>query len=147
MKWTCVAVLTAPPERVFRILTELDKISAWERDIRELTMVTPGPMQLGSRFREVRVSAGRRYEFLHQVTRYDRDRTFCIESVSGTMPFSGCRLLEPVEGGTRVIETGELRMGGIWELFAPLLGRIVMRAYAESYEKIRRMLEAEQEAS
>ena len=147
MKWTYVAVLHAPPERVFPILTELDRISQWERGIQELAMVTPGPMQLGSRFREIRVSVGRRYEFLHQVTRYDRDRAFCIESVSGTIPFRGCRLLEPVERGTRVIETGELRMGGIWELFAPLLSRMVIRAYAESYEKIRRMLEAGQEMS
>ncbi len=51
--------IAAPPATVFAIVTDLDHIPAVIPDIKSIERLTPGPVGVGTRFRETRILFGR----------------------------------------------------------------------------------------
>ena len=52
-------VISASPERVFALFTDLAHAPDNIRAIKKLELLTPGPMCMGTRFRETRVMFGK----------------------------------------------------------------------------------------
>lgn len=141
MKVAHSVVIARPPAQVFAFIADVENEPRWQPDIAELRLTSAGPLRVGSTFREVRRTLGRTFTWQMRVTEFEPDRRFCIESTSG-MPYRGCRIVEPVEGGARVTELGELELPGFLRLFEPLLGRLARKPLEVAYRRAKSLLEA-----
>ncbi|MBK1648675.1 SRPBCC family protein [Rhabdochromatium marinum] len=62
------------PEQVFGFIAEdfLDNYARWSPEVKQIEALTPGPLTLGSRMRQVRVDQGRRSENQFKVTALEK---------------------------------------------------------------------------
>src|SRR5439155_21424024 len=71
-----------PVHDVFEYVTDPAKLREWQ-GTDNVEQVTEGPVDLGTRLREVRVVLGRRLESVTEVVAYEPDRRFEIRILSG----------------------------------------------------------------
>src|SRR3954449_11275326 len=102
--------IARPPHEVFAFVADPAKLSAWQ-DAEEVQQLTDGPVQAGTRLREVHKVMGRRRVELTEVVECDPGRVFHIRVVEGP-PVDGRWTFEPSAAGTRVTLTPIVHLPG-----------------------------------
>ena len=128
-----------PPSEVFGYITDTDRLAEWQSGVVEAQW--QGEKAQGAHIREVRKFLGRRLETELEVTAYESDRRFDLRTVSGPVPFSVTQVLQPRNGGTRLIFTGEGEPGGFFKLAEPVVGRVAERQFRNDFETLKDILE------
>jgi len=128
-----------PPSEVFAYITDTDRVSEWQSSAVEARW--QGEKAQGTRIREVRKFLGRRMETELEVTEYEPDRRFGLRAVSGPVPYSVTQVLEPRNGGTRLMFVGEGEPGGFFKLAEPIVGRVAERQFKSDFETLKDILE------
>ena len=130
------------PEDVFVFVADFSQLPTWNYAITSTQQVTPGPVALGSAFRQVRsIPAVAEEEFV--VTAWEPGRRVAITGDFG--PFSGTLSyrVEPAPAGTRLTNDVELLPRGV---LGGAVGRIagprLKTAIAQNLEVLRGGLEA-----
>ena len=77
-----------------------------------------------------------------EITEYEINKRNCIRTVSGPIPATGCRIVEPVEGGTRFTQITKGEVGGFFKLAEPLVVRAARRQYETDLATLKDILEA-----
>jgi hypothetical protein len=108
----------------------------------EMELLTPGPWQAGSQFREMRNLGGRKTEVLSEIIEFETNRLFVIRSKTGP-EWLGTWKFEPEGRGTRLRWTGQLTMKGFARLFEPLIGSQMRSQIDEQFSALPRLLESE----
>lgn len=133
--------VAAPPEVVFRFVSDLGRAPEWVPELVSVTKLDPGPVRLGTRFAQVARIAGRESRTELRVTAFEPPRRFAHEGAGDSMRFAARFELEPRDGGTRVRHDYELHLGGLRALMEPLIaGRIEQRSAAAA-EALKRAIE------
>jgi hypothetical protein len=132
--------IARPPQAVFAFIANLDNERRWQPEIESVRVLTAGPFGLGSEFEEVRRTFGRRYTWRFRVTEFEPPRRFSIESIQGTTRYIGSRLCEPVAGGTRFSEIGEIETPKLLRPFDPLLARLALRPQRIAFNQLKALL-------
>lgn len=83
---------------------------------------TAGPIGKGTRFRSAVRSAGRIAEMVIETTEYDRPRLLASTTTMEQMEIEYTLTFEPVDEGTRMRWSGEVRPKGGRRLLGPLVG-------------------------
>lgn len=130
-------------DEVFAFVTAVENDLRWQPEIQEVTVTSPGPLGVGSTFREVRTVGGRGMEWEMRITAFEPPRRICIESVKGTLPYKGCRTFEPVPGGTRIVETSEVRLPLALRPFRGSIKKVSEQSVANAYHKLKALLESQ----
>src|SRR5688500_4233354 len=125
MRRTQQIEIARSPEEVFAYLTDPSKLSTWQ-DAGEVTQLTPGPLGVGTRLREIHHLGRRRVEITEFVV-YEPGRRFDIRMVEGP-PLDGRWDFEASEDGTRLTFTPIVRLTGFKQRFEPVvvLGTLVV---------------------
>lgn len=133
-----------PPEAVFALLTDLDRLPEWATIVVETREVSHRPLQEGCTFRQTVRVAGRQIDSDWHVVRFEPPREVAYEA---TGPL-GARLamtqrVQSEGGGSRVeLEVDyELPGGLIGSLAAHALEAENERAADESLDNLRRLLD------
>ena len=128
------------PAEVFSFLSDFTQLPRWNYAITSTRQVTPGPVGLGSSFRQLR-SVPTTSEESFEVTVWEPDRRLAITGDFG--PFSGTLTyeLEAVGSATVVVNRAQLSPRGLVGVVAGLAGSRVRAAVAENLEVLRRGLE------
>ncbi|WP_328985044.1 SRPBCC family protein [Thiorhodovibrio winogradskyi] len=102
-------LIDRPPEQVFGFIADdfVDNYARWSPEVKQLEALTPGPLGLGSRMRQVRVDQGRRSESSFKVTAFESPQ--CLEFAESTDLFRTGYWLAPAGGQTRLEFGFELR--------------------------------------
>lgn len=90
-------------EYVFAYVTDPANDALWNSTIVETVLTSDGPLGAGSTLRSTIRFVGQHTDSTFEVTDYEPDRKMCVRSTSGPIAFTGCRVVELAEGGTRVI--------------------------------------------
>jgi uncharacterized protein YndB with AHSA1/START domain len=143
--------IEAPPEEVWKVLTNAERRPEWEDAIVEVRDVT-GPMdRVGTRWVEVRSERGKTFPATMEVTRVEAPR---LIEWTGPLP-AGARLLfrvtlEPRNGGTqkRVDAESKLPLGPVGKLLDRLVVQRMWTRWAEEHgtrsdEKLKTLVESE----
>jgi uncharacterized membrane protein len=141
MKVAHSIVIQRPVAEVYAFIVNLANERRWQPEIESVQLDKPGPLTVGSRFREARRTFGRRYEWYFEVTELEPNHTFTIRSLTGQPPYQGSRRFEAVPGGTRLTESGELQTRGLLKLLDPLFERLSRKPLAEAYARLKALLE------
>jgi hypothetical protein len=106
------------------------------------SLLTDGPMGVGTRWQEVRKFLGKRIETVIELTEYEPNARSAVTMVSGPIPLSGTYAFERVDGGTRFTVTGELDAHGFFKLAEPVFARITGRELESNLGHLKDLLEA-----
>ena len=114
--------IAAPVEEVFAQFTNIEQGAAGHvSGIKKIEMLTPGPVRLGTRWRETRDVMGVADSADMEITSFERNRTYTITHHKAGLQIATTFWFEPLEAGTRVTVEFELERGGVPPgLLAPL---------------------------
>lgn len=134
LNFTLQEQFSAPPERVFAMLTDLDQAARWMPNFVRIEKLTPPPFGRGTRWREVRKMYGREANELFEVTAYEPGKALelYVDGTQGSSKRGHFRFryeLQPADGRTTVTLAAEIGgMGALMEL----LGRLFMGAFKKA---------------
>lgn len=130
-----------PVHDVFEYVTDPAKLREWQ-GTDNVEQVTAGPVELGTRLREVRVVLGRRLESVTEVVAYEPDRRFEIRILSGPAPVEDRWAFEDAADGTRVVFSTEGSARGILRVVEPLIGAVLEHRRRAHHARLKHALEA-----
>jgi hypothetical protein len=128
------------PEEVFAYLTDPSKLSSWQ-DAEEVVQLTPGPLGVGSRLREIHKVLGRRRVEITEFVVYEPGHRFEIHMVDGP-PLDGRWDFEPSPVGTRLTFTPIVRLSGYRNRFEPLMVGATLLVFRRFHQRLKQALEA-----
>jgi hypothetical protein len=130
-----------PVQDVFGFLADFENIPAWNYAIVETRKTSPGPVGVGTTYRQIR-SVPSRSEEAFEVTAFEP--TSRLEIHGGIGPFTAtiAYLLTPLGDGTSLTNTVDLQpTSGALRLLAPLAASRVRKAVAANLDTLKQLLE------
>lgn len=132
--------LNSPVEQVFAFLADTGKVSAWQSSLIQLEQLTEGPLQAGSRFREIRRLGRRDAEIQGEITVFELNKR--LETRTATKPEVVVSYsVDPEDGGTRLRYKFILRSSGIMRLFEPLIAGSIKKESKSDFETLKQLLQ------
>ena len=129
-----------PIAAVFAFLADFENIPAWNYAIVETRKVSPGPVGVGTTYRQIR-SVPRRSQEGFEVTVLEPTSRLEVQGELGPFRARLSYALEPAAGGTKLTNAVELRASGLLSIVAPLATSRVKRAVAANLDALRQILE------
>ena len=139
MRRTQSVDIARSPEDVFAFVTDPSKLSAWQ-DAEDVRQLTPGPLGVGCRLREVHKVLGRRRVEITEFVVYEPGRRFEIRMVDGP-PLDGRWDFEPIRVGTRLTFTPIPRLTGRRRCLEPLMIASTLIVFRRFHRRLKRALE------
>jgi carbon monoxide dehydrogenase subunit G len=93
--------VAAPPRAVFDLFTDLEHMSERISGIEKITILTDGPVGLGTRWRETRVIMKKSATEELDITAFEPGRSFEVSCESCGARYLSVHRFEPEDGGTR----------------------------------------------
>jgi uncharacterized protein YndB with AHSA1/START domain len=100
------------PKEVFELLGDPTRDAEWAGPVVAVEALMPGPIGVGSRFRQTSRTLGIRFPMLLEVAEYEPNRRITLKSVAGAVAFRNERRFDPIDTGTRVTFSGNVRLPG-----------------------------------
>lgn len=131
-----------PANDVFAYAADPATMPRWQGEVLEAEPLSEGPLRVGSRVRGVGSFLGRRIETTIEITAFEPGRRFTFTSVAGPVKSTNSFTFEPVDRGTKVTETVESELAGLFGLADPLLGRVLSRQFQTNLANLKDLVEA-----
>ena len=135
------------PQAVFRFIGEqfFANYPRWSSEVQELKQISPGPVRLGTRARQVRIDLGHRSESVFAVTAFEPGRRIGFEGVS--CPYRCDYLIEEAgsDGSASLLSfTFELKKLELYlRPFAGLIHRAILDGVGRTVGTLKFLVEAE----
>jgi uncharacterized protein YndB with AHSA1/START domain len=129
-----------PAREVYSYLVDLEHIPDWNWAISETRKMTPGPVAVGTRYLQSRRVPAPASEVL-EITDLEPERRIGVQGTLVDLPVDLVYDLEPIEEGSRLTNTVELRAGGVAGLVAPIIGGRIKRSVAGNLARLKARLE------
>ena len=128
-------------EDVFAFLADFENIPTWNYAIVETKKTSPGPVGVGTTYRQLR-SVPSRSEEGFQVTAFEPSSRLEIHGDIGPFTATISYLLAPTDHGTRLTNVVDLESAsGVLRLVAPLAASRVKTAVAANLDTLKQLLE------
>jgi len=135
-------VINRPVAEVFAVLENLENDLKWRTEWVDARKTSDRPIGIGTRFSLFAKAFGRRIETVYETIQYEPNRTAAWKAMSGPLPLTFQRTLEPIDGGTRLTIRYEADLRGFFKLIMPLLAGSVTRQHAGDLRKLKELMEA-----
>jgi carbon monoxide dehydrogenase subunit G len=113
--------VAAPPEVVFATVTDVANWPSFVRGIDKLELLTPGPVGVGTKFRETRTMFGRSATEEMTVAAHDPPRRFDLTAENHGTRYLARHEILPAAAGARL----RLEFGGTAQTLAAKLGMAI----------------------
>ncbi len=142
IEFTVETEIARPVGEVFAHVTDPSKLATWQTNTISATPESDGPLGVGTRLREVhRAPGGKELESLVEVSEYDPDRAFALQTIEGALPIDARLIFEPTERGTRLTFTAHGQPPGLMRLAQPLLQRTLRHQFSGYCATLKQRLE------
>jgi hypothetical protein len=135
-------VINRPPEEVFAFITNPRNDPLWNAAFIATEQTSIGPFGVGTTLRATGKFLGQHIEALLEVTEYEPDHRSCVKAISGPVRVEACRIVEPIEGGTRVTETVAGEVGRVFSVAEPVVERAGQRQLETDLAVLKDVLES-----
>ena len=131
-------------EDVFAFLADFENIPTWNYAIVETKKTSPGPVGVGTAYRQLR-SVPSRSEEGFQVTAFEPSSRLEVHGDIGPFTATISYLLAPTDHGTRLTNVVDLEpSSGPLRLAAPLAASRVQTAVAANLDTLKQLLETQE---
>jgi uncharacterized protein YndB with AHSA1/START domain len=135
-------IIQLPVEEVFSFLADFENVPKWNYAIVETTKTSPGPVGVGTTYRQTR-SVPRRSEEGFEVTVFEPPRRLEVQGQIGPFRARISYLLEPTASGTTLRNAVDLGSSGLSSIVAPLATSRVKHAVAANLDTLKQLLAQE----
>jgi uncharacterized protein YndB with AHSA1/START domain len=136
-------VINRPPAEVFTFVSDLENDPPWS-GAAELRRTSPGPLGVGTTFRQRDRILGRPLELSMEVVGYQPNHQIALRATSRGLSLAGARTVQPVGGAaTRLTVTGGGHASGLLKLAEPLLVAAGRRRLRRQLGSLKHLLEAQ----
>lgn len=142
LKFSADLLIKRPVEKVFAWLTDAKNQGKFDKSSLEMELLTPGPWQTGSQFREVRDLGGRKTDVLSEIAELETNKRFVIRSTTGP-DWLGTWDFESEGKHTRLRWTGQLTMKGFARLFESLISGQMRPQIEKQFAALPQIIESE----
>jgi uncharacterized protein YndB with AHSA1/START domain len=129
------------PEQVWAYMMDFSKAPRWRNLVREVEVLTPGPLRVGSELKLTFDVLGKVRKAISEVWAYEPARRFGVrnteQNVSGVFEYT----LTPEGAGTQVIFTCDIHPRGWMWLVLPWLVRGNRMRYTEQLPRLKQEVE------
>lgn len=132
-----VVIAGKTPEEVFDFTTDPASATRVTSNVRSLELVTPAPMQAGSRLREVRVVNGKEATAELEVRAYERPSRYVVGVFQEGIDVEYTFVCRPEAGGTRVDLSCTVEGRGLKRVMAPLVAGLMKREDGDHLERLK----------
>lgn len=133
--------IAAPPERVFEVLADPTRASAFLDNITQSTKLTDGPTGVGTVFRETRLVGGKESSADLLVTAHEPNTHLGISTEAEGITVEYHYRLTPDAHGTRLSWACELQAAGLRRMMLPVIAAIMKREDGGHLRKLKAYLE------
>jgi hypothetical protein len=121
MQFVLTKQVAAPPSAVFAVFADLEHAPGRVQAIIKLEIVTPGPVGVGTRFRETRKMFGKDCTEEMQITAFDPERSYEVLCQSCGAEYRTVFRFTPNVAGTRVdVEFGTRALSFFAKVMKPM---------------------------
>lgn len=143
-KGEIVFEVAKPPTEVWARLVDMERTPDWVDSMQSSTKRTDGPIGVGTVYMQVVEMNGSTNEANLKVTVFEACTIFAHEGKSGPADFTARFDLEEVSGGTRIVHSFSVSMGGMMRMMEPMIGGWVNKNARASVLNLKRLIEAGQ---
>lgn len=135
--------INRPVAEVFAVLSDPERTPEWSSLAVEETMTSPGPIGVGSTYRAVGKTFGRRVVNHNEVVEFVPNRMWTVRVMSGPMRARSTMTFESVQSGTRIVLVSTLESGGfLLRLIEPVASRLFKRQFGRDLEHLKELMES-----
>ena len=132
-----------PPEEVFPVVADGERLPDWMEDFERVEQTSEGPPGLGT---EYRYKMRRAPESTFEWSEFEPGRRVRwagppLKTGPGSLEPRGGIDVEPADGGSRVRVTLDPRAGGAMKLLLPLMRRSMRNGAVQNLSRLKAMLE------
>lgn len=109
------------PDDAFEFMASFENVAGWDPGVVEAERLGSGELGVGSRFRVVVSSAGRRLPLEYRITRFDRPHLVLLVAETATLRSVDLITVEAKPGGATVTYDANLELVGPLRLFNRVL--------------------------
>lgn len=142
LKFSADLRVNRPVDKVFVWLTNADNQGKFDKTSLAMELLTPGPWQAGSQFREVRNLGGRKTEVFSEIIEFEANKKFVIRSKTGP-EWLGTWLFDSEGTVTRLRWTGQMTMKGFARLLEPIIGSQMRPQIDKQFSTLPQIIENE----
>lgn len=139
MKYTESIEIHAAPERVWEVMTDVERWPEWTASVRSVVRLDDGPLRVGSR---ARIHQPKFPPVIWEVTQVDRGHSFTWEASSVGLHTSGGHSVRRARDGGSLVELSIVQNGVAGPLAKLLFARITRRYLKLEAEGLRARAEA-----
>jgi uncharacterized membrane protein len=134
-------VIGRPRAEVAAYMTDWRNDPSWIGALRDVRLVTDGPLAVGSQVERVASFLGKRIEYVNEVAELDPGRRLVMRSVRAPFPMTVTYEFEDAGAdATRVRIRAQGDASGFYRIAGPLLARAVERGIRGDLERLARVL-------
>jgi uncharacterized membrane protein len=142
IKYSNSIEIKAPVSEVFAFISNLENIPKWQSEVVNSKIISPGPLQTGTRFEEVVKVFGKKMPTVCEITDYQPTKRFGFRSDSANMiSYNGHFQFEPVGRGTKLTVNAVFSLKGFWKIMEPFFGFEVRKGIGHELKTIKTILE------
>jgi uncharacterized membrane protein len=127
MEYRTSIEIDAPPEKVWGVLTDLERWPEWTKSIRQIAVVDGSPLTPGAK---IRIKQPRLPAAVWEVTELEPDRVFTWKATSGGVTTVGDHRLS-ISPAKRVVADLSIRQTGMLAWLVGLFTSSLSRRYVE----------------
>lgn len=135
-------LIDRPVQDVFTFLSNPLNLPKWQTMIAKIDPVSPGPVQVGSKFTVHSEMLGRKIDGVMDITEYEPPVKFGFKNVAGPMQVHATATLKPVGTGTKVTLTAQGEPGGVFKIAEGVLAKQVQSQMEENLKRLKSVLES-----
>jgi Polyketide cyclase / dehydrase and lipid transport len=137
-------VVNRPLDEVFDFVADALNEPRYNPRMLRAEKLSPGPVGLGTRFRDEIRSMWRPAEIIIEIAGYQRPRQLTSSIHMSMTEIRGTLAFDPVPGGTRMRWSWDVQPRGVLKLMTPMVASLGQRQEQRIWANLKRFLEAQQ---
>jgi hypothetical protein len=137
-------VINRPVDLVFDLVADARNEPHYNPRALRAAKISSGPIGLGTLFRTETTGIGRNTIWDIEITEYQRPRKLQLEIHSTATDIQGTQTFYPVDGGTRMRWSWDMKARGVFRLITPLIRRMGQRLEERNWQNLKRFLESKE---
>jgi uncharacterized membrane protein len=136
--------IKCPVDKVFAYTTDVKSWSKWQSTVTEAEQTSPGQMGIGTTFKwTIHGGMGLTTKWTAKVTEYEPNKMWSKNEVTGSSVMESRLSFGPIEGGTKFTLRYDMKIGGFFKLFSPMLVSSTRKSMKVALNNIKSILEAQ----